>query len=266
MRRLSFLLTATLMTTLLFAACGSRSPQPASDSVSEAYDSSTVFQQSQVVSNEEAASNNATIKPEDITLIQLEGGKSSESVVIHTSMGDIEIELYRDQAPKAVDNFITHARNGYYNGMDFYKVVENYIIQSGAPADKDAESIYKDEDGKSVLFEDEFDLSLWNFRGALVMQNKGANRPDTNASEFFIVQAGPVMEEDLIEEMKSIKYPEKVIEAYQEIGGIPGFDWRHTVFGMVTGGMDVVDEIAEAATDAFGRPEETILIESITIK
>lgn len=104
--------------------------------------------------------------------------------VMHTSMGDISIRFFPEAAPKAVENFTTHAKNGYYNGLTFHRVIEDFMIQGGDPKGDGSggESIWGED------FEDEFDQKLLNLRGSLVMANAG---PATNGSQFFINQAGP---------------------------------------------------------------------------
>ena len=117
---------------------------------------------------------------------QLEAPQVGETVAImHTSMGDISIRFFPEGAPKTVENFITHAKNGYYNGLTFHRVMKDFMIQGGDPKGDGTggESIY--EGGK---FEDEFNKKLLNLRGSLSMANSGA---DTNGSQFFINQAGP---------------------------------------------------------------------------
>ncbi len=116
---------------------------------------------------------------------QLEKPAAGEEVLImHTTMGDVSIRLFPEAAPKAVENFKTHAKNGYYNGLTFHRVIKDFMIQGGDPAGTGSggESIWKTD------FEDEFDKKLLNLRGSLVMANAG---PNTNGSQFFINQAGP---------------------------------------------------------------------------
>ena len=104
--------------------------------------------------------------------------------IMHTSMGEISIRFFPEAAPKAVENFLTHAQNGYYNGLTFHRVISDFMIQGGDPkgTGSGGESIW----GKS--FEDEFDQKLMNLRGSLSMANSGVN---TNGSQFFINQAKP---------------------------------------------------------------------------
>lgn len=116
---------------------------------------------------------------------QLDKPTAGDTVaVMHTSMGDISIRFFPEAAPKAVENFTTHAKNGYYDGLTFHRVIEDFMIQGGDPKGDGSggDSIW----GKD--FEDEFDQKLLNLRGSLVMANAG---PATNGSQFFINQAGP---------------------------------------------------------------------------
>ena len=116
---------------------------------------------------------------------QLEAPSADETIaVMHTNMGDIAIRLFPEGAPKAVENFITHAKDGYYNGLTFHRVIKDFMIQGGDPKGDGTggESCWG---GK---FEDEFNAKLMNLRGSLAMANSGVN---TNGSQFFINQGGP---------------------------------------------------------------------------
>ncbi|TQR18399.1 peptidylprolyl isomerase [Psychrobacillus vulpis] len=182
---------------------------------------------------------------------------SNEAVVImNTSKGAIKIKLFPELAPKTVENFLTHAENGYYNGIIFHRVIEDFMIQGGDPTGTGmgGESIYGQE------FEDEFSMNLFNFRGALSMANAG---PHTNGSQFFIVQAS--QSQYSVDQLKSGGWPEEIADAYGQIGGTPNLDQKHTVFGQVIEGMDVVDQIAAVEKDANDKPLEDITIDSIEI-
>lgn len=173
-----------------------------------------------------------------------------------TSMGSIKIKLFPEQAPKAVENFIKHSEDGYYEGVIFHRVIEGFMIQGGDPdgTGMGGESIY------GAPFEDEFSRELFNIRGALSMANAGAG---TNGSQFFIVQ-NKELDPSLPEQMKNAGYPEKVIKAYEN-GGTPHLDGKHTVFGQVVEGMDVVDKIATTPTAAQDKPEKDVVIEKINV-
>ena len=184
---------------------------------------------------------------------QLEKGITEETIVdMTTSEGTIRIRLFPEIAPKAVENFLGHAESGYYEGVIFHRVIEDFMLQTGDPTGTGGggESIYGEP------FEDEFSDRLFNFRGALSMANAG---PGTNGSQFFIVQASE------IEAGSAAEYPEEITAAYEEMGGTPWLDGMHTVFGQVDEGMDVVDKIAAVEKGANDKPLEDIMIESIEV-
>ena len=181
-------------------------------------------------------------------------------VTMHTNMGDIRIKMFPDKTPKTCENFITHAKEGYYDGLTFHRVINDFMIQGGDPTGTGCggESIW----GES--FEDEFDIDLRNYRGALSMANAG---PNTNGSQFFIVQAKQVPMQ-LIGQMKQLAdrgFPEEVTENYSKVGGTPHLDFRHSVFGQVFDGMDVVDAIAAVKTGAQDKPVEPVVITGMDV-
>ncbi|MGN0568184.1 MAG: peptidylprolyl isomerase [Acutalibacteraceae bacterium] len=179
---------------------------------------------------------------------------------IKTTMGDIKVILFPDAAPKAVENFTTHAKNGYYNGIIFHRVIPDFMIQGGDPLGRGTggESIW----GRS--FEDEFSPEYHNLRGALSMANAG---PNTNGSQFFIVQADSVDGRFIpqMERLPEMFTPDSV-EDYKAVGGTPWLDFRHTVFGQTVEGMDVVDAIAAVERDSSDKPLEDVSIVSIDIE
>jgi peptidyl-prolyl cis-trans isomerase B (cyclophilin B) len=182
-------------------------------------------------------------------------------VIMHTSMGDISIRMFPQHAPKTVENFTTHAKNGYYDGIVFHRVIKDFMIQGGDPTATGCggESIW----GRN--FADEFTPELHNLRGALSMANAG---PGTNGSQFFIVQADSV-HPSLLQQMKEPRlaeaFPPEAVAGYERVGGTPHLDYVHTVFGQVVEGMDVVDAIAKVRTGRNDRPMEEQKIASITV-
>ncbi|MGX9135704.1 peptidylprolyl isomerase [Rummeliibacillus sp. JY-2-4R] len=178
-------------------------------------------------------------------------------VEMKTTLGAIKIKLFPELAPKTVENFLTHAKNGYYEGIIFHRVIKDFMIQGGDPTGTGmgGESIY----GHS--FEDEFAPELMNIRGALSMANAG---PNTNGSQFFIVHMSQVPS-NMIGQMKDAGFPEEVINAYKELGGTPWLDGKHTVFGQVVEGMDIVDNIANVEKGFQDKPVEDVVIESIKV-
>lgn len=183
------------------------------------------------------------------------------SAIMHTNMGDIKIKLFKNEAPKTVENFTTHSENGYYNGLIFHRVIKDFMIQGGDPTGtgRGGVSIYGDK------FEDEFHPNLHNLRGALSMANAG---PNTNGSQFFIVQANKVPDY-MLEELEGLTaeqgFPKECVEDYKALGGTPWLDFRHSVFGQVYEGMDIVDKIASVEVGANDKPVNDVIINSIEI-
>ena len=148
------------------------------------------------------------------------------AATLHTNHGAIELELYPDDAPKTVGNFVKLAGEGFYDGVIFHRVIEDFMIQGGDPTGTGS-------GGPGYTFEDEFNAHKVE-RGALAMANAG---PGTNGSQFFIVTAD----------------------------ACPWLDGKHTVFGKVTGGMDVADTISQVEKDASDRPREPVTIERVEL-
>lgn len=184
-------------------------------------------------------------------------GTEVKEIIMHTNKGNVKIALYPELAPKTVENFLGLAEKNYYDGIIFHRVISDFMIQGGDPTGTGmgGESIFGEQ------FEDEFTPYLYNLRGSLSMANAG---PNTNGSQFFIVTASNVPA-NMLGQMEGAGYPEEIIEAYRENGGTPWLDQRHTVFGHVLEGMDIVEAIDKVETNPSDRPLEDILIESIEV-
>lgn len=196
---------------------------------------------------------------------QFEEPKEGETVaeIIIKDFGSIYVRFFEKEAPKAVENFITHSKNGYYDGLTFHRIIDDFMIQGGDPTGTGAggESIWGDD------FEDEFSVNLQPYRGALCMANSG---PNTNGSQFFIVQSENTYGEATltqIEMMQKIKFDKNAVKNYGEIGGTPWLYESHTVFGQVYEGYDVLDDVAgvKKLDEKNGVPKEQVIIESIRI-
>jgi peptidyl-prolyl cis-trans isomerase B (cyclophilin B) len=148
------------------------------------------------------------------------------TATMQTNHGAIELELYDADAPATVENFVKLAREGFYDGVIFHRVIEDFMIQGGDPTGTGS-------GGPGYKFDDEANGHAVD-RGALAMANSG---PNTNGSQFFIVTAD----------------------------ACPWLDGKHTVFGRVTAGMDVVDGISRVDKDARDRPRDEVRIESVAI-
>ncbi len=208
-------------------------------------------------------SNNTIAIESNVILPQFSYMHKGDTVAtIHTNYGDISLRFFPEYAPKAVENFITHAKEGYYDGVIFHRVIDNFVIQGGDPlgTGMGGESIWGEP------FENEVSIDLRHFRGALCMANSGAN---TNKSQFYIVQcpeARADLEAMVNSDARNVQlFPDYVIEKYKEVGGYPYIDFGYTVFGQVTEGMDVVDKIASVETDESDKPIEDVIIESIEV-
>lgn len=170
---------------------------------------------------------------------------------------EIDMVIFDKEAPKAAENFLTHAKDGYYNGVPFHRVIQDFMVQGGDPTGSGAggESIW------GTPFEDEFSANLVNVRGALSMANSG---PNTNGSQFFIVQATTSNGFSQTYSESDANY--KALKSiYEELGGTPWLDGVHTVFGMVVQGMDVVDEMAAMQSDQSGTPSADLHIVSTEV-
>lgn len=156
-------------------------------------------------------------------------------VVMKTNLGDIKLELFSDDAPNTVDNFVRLSESGFYDGVKFHRVIKDFMIQTGDPNSKDDDWSNDGSGGPGYTFADEIN-SHKIVRGTLVMANAG---PNTNGSQFFILTA----------------------EAASWLDG------KHTVFGQVVEGMDVVSAIENVETDKSrnDHPVEDVVIESIEI-
>jgi len=196
--------------------------------------------------------------------------------VIHTNFGEIYLRLFPELAPLAVQNFVTHARDGFYDGLVFHRVIQDFMIQGGDPlgTGMGGESIW------GSTFGDELSPNLRHIHGALAMANAG---PATNGSQFYIVHnsnldAGTatsfqsfmgirneVMEDSDLTFGEAYPSEFDFIAHYLLHGGTPHLDYAHTVFGQVFMGMDVVDAIAATPVGTNDRPIDDVIIEKIEI-
>lgn len=180
--------------------------------------------------------------------------------IIHVKeYGDITVKFFEDVAPKAVENFVTHAKEGYYDGVTFHRVINEFMIQGGDPKGDGTggESIW----GKG--FEEELSETLVPYRGSLCMASRGLGNVSLG-SQFFITQANPSATMGSI--LKQYGYPEDLIETYMNYGGYLSLYLQYTVFGQVIDGMDVVDKIATVETDSStDKPLKDVIIESIEV-
>lgn len=156
------------------------------------------------------------------------------NIKLHTNRGTIDLELFEETTPKTVANFVKLAKEGFYNGVKFHRVIKGFMIQGGDPLSKeDSESYRWGTGGPGYMFEDEIGDVNGNYTGTISMANAG---PNTNGSQFFI----NVQDNNFL-------------------------DTKHTVFGRVSNGMDIVHAIENTPTGPNDRPLEPVIIETIDI-
>jgi peptidylprolyl isomerase len=186
--------------------------------------------------------------PDSNKIVSVEGGgtntntdinnNSEENIMratLHTNRGDITLEFFADRAPKTVENFTKLAKDGFYNGVKFHRVIKGFMIQGGDPLTKDDSKVDMwGTGGPGYKFADEITPENKNDAGTISMANSGAN---TNGSQFFI-----------------------------NVANNNFLDSKHTVFGRVSLGMEVVKEIENTPTGTADRPLQAVVIESITLE
>lgn len=177
---------------------------------------------------------------------------------IETSYGDIVVRLY-DSTPLHRDNFIKLANDGFYDGLLFHRVINNFMIQGGDPNSKDATA---DQflGGGGPGYTIEAEIGAIHLKGALAAARTQNPEKRSSGSQFYIVHGTQQTEEMLrsVEQMKGIRYTDEQRALYMEKGGTPNLDMDYTVFGEVVSGIEVVDRIAQVQTGANDRPVEDV--------
>lgn len=183
--------------------------------------------------------------------------KKEQMAVIETSLGNMTIKLY-NSTPNHRDNFVKLAKEGYYDGLLFHRVIQGFMIQGGDPDSRDAEAgQVLGQGGPGYTLDAE--IGELHFKGALA----AARMPDqvnpdraSSGSQFYIVHGIKMNDQQIsqIEGQTDIKYTDEQKKIYREIGGYPPLDNQYTVFGEVIEGMEVIDRIAAVEKGAGDRP------------
>ena len=180
-------------------------------------------------------------------------------VNIETDSGTIVVRLY-DSTPLHRDNFVKLVKEGFYDGLLFHRVIENFMIQGGDPKSKNAApGIPLGEGGLGYTIPAEFDSTLYHKKGALAMAREGDNvNPEkaSSSTQFYLVEGKKLTDEELdqMEERFKIIIPENHREIYRTIGGTPFLDMKYTVFGETESGLEVIDKISRMQKDSRNRP------------
>ena len=209
--------------------------------------------------------------PKENTVMSVQGAEETKDyqfrspkagdivATVKTNHGDFKIRLFKDIAPKTVENFVGLANKGYYNGVTFHRVIKDFMIQGGDPTGTGAggDSIW------NTTFEDEFSEKVHHYKGAVSMANRG---PNTNTSQFFIVQNGR-LEAGLVTYLEKLNFDSKLLEKYVKLGGTPHLDGKHTIFGQVYEGLEVIDEIASVEVSSYNnKPLEDVVILEVNVE
>ena len=205
-----------ILSLLTFISCANES-----DTLNESVELNTIEQEGNVLSNNKVYDSMPEMNIDIST---------KYTAVIKTSMGDMSVEFFTEDAPMTVNNFINLSRDGYYDNVIFHRVISGFMIQGGDPS-----GTGHGEMGKypGYKFEDELNNQRSYEKGILAMANAG---PDTNGSQFFIMH---------------VDYP---------------LPYQYTIFGLVTEGLDIIDKIASVETGDGDKPVNDVVIESIEIK
>ena len=181
--------------------------------------------------------------------------------VFDTTAGTFKAVLFPDQAPQAYDNFVGLVQAGYYNGLTFTRVENEFVVEAGQGADGRGSTIWNGN-----RYPVEVTDKLHHYSGALCM---AADSSGQCASVFYVMTTLPGSDsvtQELVDQMNSASYRAEVVSAYQTAGGAPYLDYTDTVFGQVYEGMDVADAIAQTAVDENQKPTEDITINSVTLE
>lgn len=251
-KRLNFILLLIAVLAIFLISCEDKTPQ-----------NKPIIEENETIKGgENMITKNISLAVEEQLAPPIQG---EDIAIMKTNKGDMKIKFFPNEAPKTVENFLTHSKNGYYDGLTFHRVINDFMVQTGDPTatGSGGESIWGEN------FEDEFSLKRNHFRGALSMANP--NMPNSNSSQFFIVQAKKVPQNFL----NIINHGElkPIAQKYSQVGGTPHLDFLvarpqsngHSVFAQVYEGMEVLDNIASVKVDTNDKPLEDVIIKSIEI-
>lgn len=206
------------------------------------------------------------LEEEDINFIQLDQPTDGqETAVIKTSLGDITMILFEEHAPNTVANFKALINEGFFDNKSVFVEKEINTVVSGFTDDTTTSGRVAINDGKPI--ECEVTPNLWHFSGAvsvLGFEKSKLSRDMLSDSRFFIV-GNVEANSEMADEMKKYNYPQKVIDAYKEYGGLPQYTGSYTVFGQVVSGLDIVDHISKLEQDSEGHLVDDVKIETITL-
>ncbi len=237
-RIISLVIIVTLLIGMLFSLSGCDSGNDNENAVDSSNKTSTTAKSSTEVAKTTSSKESEEDKVDYSANAEKQMAmpeKGEQVAIFHIKdYGDVKVKFFPEVAPKAVENFVTHSKEGYYNGLTFHRIIDEFMIQGGDPLGNGTggESIWGEG------FELEVDNSLLPYRGSLCMAR--SSDPNSNGSQFFITQAH--YDETTAKQLS--KYP-SIVEQYKKYGGYISLWMQYTVFGQVYEGMEVVDKIAQ---------------------
>lgn len=188
---------------------------------------------------------------------QLDAENATIKATIKTNMGDVKLALFKDQAPKTVDNFIGLSKQGKYDNVIFHRVINGFMIQGGDPT----VPVWAAKAFTARVLKMNSQMNYSTFAVPFRWQMPDRTRTEVNSLSSRLKN----IPDEMFEQMKEAGYPEEIIEAYKD-GGTPWLDHRHTVFGQVISGMDVVDKIAAVETTFGDKPKDDVVIVGVEIE
>ena len=188
--------------------------------------------------------------------------EKGEQIIIMTikGKGDVKIKLFPDLCPKAVENFVELAKQGYYDELIFHRIIKDFMIQGGDPKGNGTggESIWGEK------FDGGVSDKLCHAAGAVAYANSGSTA--TDGSQFYIVTGEVYSEDDLKSlELRGMKFTDEAKKIYSTVGGTPWLDGGYTVFGQVFDGLDIIFDVQNVETDSNDKPYESVVIESMKV-
>jgi cyclophilin family peptidyl-prolyl cis-trans isomerase len=219
--------------------------------------------------------NNQQSKGQQTQKVVMKQKVKKEVAVIETKLGKIILTFYENDAPKHVANFKKLAREGFYNGTTFHRVIQNFMIQGGDPNSKDTDPNNDGQGGPGYTIPAE--IKRFHKRGALAAARMGDQvnpQKASSGSQFYIVQNGPIPLEQLRELEMSLRmhgklmfsFTQEQIDIYTSIGGTPFLDGEYTVYGEVVSGLEVMDKIAGVNVDQRSRPLENVVMDKVYLE
>lgn len=260
-RRISVIACVMALVAVL-ASCGKEinTSNTSSNSKSSSSSESTTSQET-VMSTEETTE--ASVQDVNVEAVNFTPPNEGDDIIVMKikDYGTVKIRLFPEYAEKGVENFVGLAKKGYYDGLTFHRVINNFMIQGGDPegTGMGGESIWGDK------FDGGTDPHLIHAAGALAYANSGSTA--TNGSQFYIVTGEVYSKEDM--EMlaeRGYQFSDSAKEIYTSQGGTPWLDGSYTVFGQVIDGLDIIFKIQQVPTGENDKPKDDVIIESVTIE